>query len=153
MAFQRFIDQHPGWFVVIFPVYFVTLWLLVSASLSYVGGWYSLARVHRALVPFNGAKWGMQSGKMRWLANYNNVLTLGVNQEGLYLATMGFFRFMHPPLLVPWSEVRVRRSKGWFFEYVTFTMGHELAVPLRIRGNLAGKLQSAAGNRWPVEET
>ncbi len=55
-------------------------------------------------------------------------------------------------LLVPWSEVRVRRSKGWFFEYVTFTMGHELAIPLRIRGNLAVKLQSAAGNHWPVEE-
>jgi hypothetical protein len=153
MAFQRFIDQHPGWFVVIFPVYFLTLWLLVSASLSYVGGWYSLARVYRALLPFNGAKWGMQSGKMRWLANYNNILTLGVNQEGLYVATMFLFRFMHPPLLVPWSEVRVRRSKGWFFEYVTFTMGHELAIPLRIRGNLAVKLQGAAGNHWPVEET
>src|SRR5260370_19723797 len=101
MAFQRFIDQHPVWFVVIFPVYFLTLWLLVSASLSYVGGWYSLARVYRALGPLNGSKWGMQSGRMRWLANYNNILTLGLNQEGLYVATMFLFRFMHPPLLVP----------------------------------------------------
>src|SRR5260370_34286822 len=84
--------------------------------------------------------------------NYKNVLTIGVSQEGLYLAVVSLFRFMHPPLLVPWSEVRVRRSKGWFFEYVTFTMGHELAIPLRIRGNLAVKLQSAAGNHWPVEE-
>ena len=37
------------------------------------------------------------------------------------------FRFMHPPLLVPWSEIRVRSKKGWVFEYVIFTMGHELA--------------------------
>jgi hypothetical protein len=55
------------------------------------------------------------------------------------------FRFMHPPLLIPWSEIKVRRSKGWFFEYVTFTMGHELAIPLRIRGKVAAKLRDVAG--------
>src|SRR6266567_3532600 len=30
---------------------------------------------------------------------------------------MFLFRFMHPPLLVPWSEIKVRRNKGWIFEY------------------------------------
>ncbi len=90
---------------------------------------------------------------MRWLANYNNVLTLGVSQQGLYLASMFLFRFMHPPLLVPWSEIRVRSSKGWVFEYVTFTMGHELAIPLRIRKKLAAKSRESAGNYWPIEET
>jgi hypothetical protein len=94
--------------------------------------------------PLNGAKWGMQSGRMRWLANYNNVLTLGASQQGLYLASMFLFRFMHPPLLIPWSEIKVQRSKGWIFDYVTFTMGHELAIPLRIRGNLAAKLRESA---------
>jgi hypothetical protein len=81
------------------------------------------------------------------------VLTLGVSQQGLYLASMFLFRFMHPPLLVPWSEIKVRRSKGWFFEYVTFTLGHELTIPLRIRKKLAAKLQESAGRFWPVEET
>jgi hypothetical protein len=32
-------------------------------------------------------------------ANYNNVLTMGASQQGLYLASMFLFRFMHPPLL------------------------------------------------------
>ena len=94
----------------------------------------------------------MQSGRMRWLTNYNNMLTLGVSPEGLYLASMFLFRFMHPPLLVPWSEIRVRRKKGWAFEYVTFAMGHELAIPLRIRGKLAAKLRESAGSDWPVED-
>jgi hypothetical protein len=150
---QRFIDQHPTVFAAIFPVYFVTLWLLVGATISYVGGWFSLSRLYRTRVPFDGAKWGGQSGQMRWLANYNHVLTLGANQEGLYLASMFLFRFMHPPLLIPWSEIKVRRSRGWFFEYVTFTMGHELAIPLRIRSKLAGRLRDTAGIRWPIEET
>ena len=63
------------------------------------------------------------------------------------------FRFMHPPLLVPWSEIKVRRKKGWVLDYVIFTMGHELAIPLRIRAKLAAKLMESAGRYWPVEET
>jgi len=70
---------------------------------------------------FNGVKWRMRSAQMRWLTSYNNVLTLGVSQQGFYLASMFLFRFMHPPLLVPWSEIKVRRKTGWVFEYVIFT--------------------------------
>jgi hypothetical protein len=157
---QHFIDQHPMLFVAIFPFYFIIIWLLVGiiwllvgAINSYVGGWFSLARVYRTRMAFNGARWKMQSGQMRWLANYNNMLTFGVSRQVLYLASMFLFRFMHPPLLIPWSEIKVRRSKGWCFEYVTFTLGHELAIPLRVRGRLAAKLSESADKCWPIEET
>jgi hypothetical protein len=80
--------------------------------ISFIGGWFSLAKVDRTRLPLDGAKWRMQSGKMRWLTNYNNVLTIGISPEGLYLASIFLFRFMHPPLLVPWSEIGVRRKKG-----------------------------------------
>jgi hypothetical protein len=153
MNFQRLIDQHPSVFVLIFRTYFLFLWILVCTIISFVGRWFSLAKVYRTRVPFDGAKWGGESGWMRGLANYNNVLTVGASQRGLSLASMFLFRFMHRPLLVPWTEIKVRRSNGWMFEYVTFTMGHELAIPLRIRWNLAAKLRKSAGNRWPVEET
>jgi hypothetical protein len=153
MTLQHWIDQHPAVFAAIFPIYFLCLWFLVGAILGLVGGWFSLSKLYRTRVPFNGAKWRRQSGQMRWLTNYNRVLTLGASQEGLYLACMFLFRFMHPPLLVPWSEIRVRRKKGWVFEYVIFTMAHELAIPLRIRSKLAAKVQESAGNCWLVEET
>jgi hypothetical protein len=153
MNLQHWIDQHPSAFAAIFPIYFLCLWLLVAAVISVVGGWFSLAKVYRTRVPFSGTKWRGRSGQMRCLTNYNRVLTLGASQEGLYLACMFLFRFMHPPLLVPWSEIRVRRKKGWVFEYVIFTMGHELAILLRIRSKLSAKLQESAGKYWPVEET
>jgi hypothetical protein len=153
MNLQHWINQHPFVFEAIFPIYFLCLWFLVAATTSLIGGWFSLAKVYRTRVPFDGAKWRMQSGQMRWLANYNNVLTLGASPQGLYLASMFLFRFMHPPLLVPWSEIKVRRKKGWVFETVIFTMGHELAIPLRIREKLAAKLRESAGNYWPIEET
>jgi hypothetical protein len=150
MNTQDFIDRH---FVTFFPLYFVPLWLFLCAIISYVGGWFSLSRVFRTEVPFNGSRWGFQSGQMRWLTNYGNCLTLGADQHGIYLAIMFLFRFMHPPLLVPWSEVTIRRKKGWVFEYVTFIMGRETAIPLRIRGKMAGRLRDAAGGAWPIEET
>ena len=153
MNLQRLIDQHPFAFLAIFPIYFLWLWLLVGATISVIGGWFSLAKVYRTQVAFDGTKWRMQSGQMRWLANYNNVLTIGVSQQGLYLASMFLFRFMHPPLLVPWSEIKVRRKTGWVFEYVILTMGHDLAIPLRVRAKLATKLRESAGTYWPVEET
>jgi hypothetical protein len=146
------IDQHPSLFALIFPIYFLFLWLLVAAAVSFIGGWFSLAQAYRTQEPFDGAKWRMQSGQMRWLANYNNVLTIGASPQGLYLASKFLFRFMHAPLLVPWSEIKVRRSKGWVFEYVTFTLGHDLAIPLRIRAKLAAKLRESAGNACPVVE-
>ena len=153
MNLQRLIDQHPSVFALIFPIYFLTLWLVVGATISLVGGWFSLAKLYRTQVPFKGARWRMQSGQMRWLANYNNVLTVGASPQGLYLASMFLCRFQHPPLLIPWSEIKVRRKKGWVFETVILTLGHELAIPFRIRGKLAARLQESAGDYWPVEQT
>ena len=153
MNLQHWIGQHPSAFAAIFAIYFLCLWFLVASVVSFVGGWFSLARLYRTRVPFIGSKWREQSGQMRCLTNYNRVLTLGTSQEGLYLASMFLFRFMHPPLLIPWSEIKVRRSKGWVFEYVILTMGHDLAIPLRIRAKLAAKLRESAGASWPVEET
>jgi len=68
MNLQRLIDQHPSVFAVIFPIYFLCLWLLVGATISVIGGWFSLAKVYRTRVPFIGAKWRMRSGQMRWLS-------------------------------------------------------------------------------------
>jgi hypothetical protein len=152
MNLQRFIDQHAAALPVIFPLYFFCLWLFITAVVSFIGGWFSLAKVYRTGAPFNGAIWKMQSARMRSLMNYNNVLTIGASPEGLYLASMFLFRFMHPPLLIPWSEIKVQKVKGWTVEYVIFTLAHELPIPLKIRVNLAEKLRASAGNYWPIEE-
>jgi len=152
MSAQSWIDQHHSLLPLIIPVYLVLVWLLVGAHVSWIGGWSALARVYRAQVPFVGTKWTRQSAQMRWLMNYNNVLTTGVNAQGLYLATMVLFRFRHPPLVIPWSDIKVRRRKGWIFEYVILTMGREIEIPLKIRKSLAEKLRAAAGASWPVEE-
>jgi hypothetical protein len=93
MNLQHWIDQHPATFAAIFPIYFLCLWFLVASIISVIGGWFSLAKVYRTRVPFNGAKWRMQSGQMRWLANYNDVLTIN---PSLLLSRSGQRLGWHP---------------------------------------------------------
>ena len=47
MNLQHWIDQHPSVFAAIFPIYFLSLWCLVGAIISFVGGWFSLAKVYQ----------------------------------------------------------------------------------------------------------
>ena len=149
MDAQRWIDRN---FAVVFPVYLFLLWLAVSATVSYLGGWRALSKAFRVRSPFAGPKWRLQSGRMRGLGGYNNCLTVGANSDGLYLGMIFFLRFMHPPLFIPWSEVSVRRKRIWILgERVTLTLGREIAIPFTIGGRLAGKLKAAAGNAWPLE--
>ncbi len=151
---QEFIDNHPALLVVLFSIFFVFMWCLVVAIISFISGWFELSKRFRLVNRFEGASDGMQSGQMRWHANYRNCLTLGANQEGLYLATMFLVRFMHPPLLVPWSQIRVSRKQRWLLGVsVTLTLGRELAIPLRISGRSATLLRDAAREIWPIEET
>jgi hypothetical protein len=65
MNLQRLINQHPSLFAMIFPAYFVLLWISVAAIISLVGGWFSLSKVYRTGLPFQGTKWTMQGGQMR----------------------------------------------------------------------------------------
>jgi hypothetical protein len=47
MNIQHWIDQPPSAFAVIFPIYFLCLWCLVAAIVSFAGGWFSLAKLYR----------------------------------------------------------------------------------------------------------
>jgi hypothetical protein len=105
---QLFLDRHPTWFLAVFPFYFLSIWLLVAAIGSFIGGWHSLAATFRTHVPFAGNQWKAQSAQMRVMAWYSRCLTFGSSREGLYLSIMSLFRFMHPPLLIPWSEIEVQ---------------------------------------------
>src|SRR5262245_33648505 len=134
---QNWLDQHPAALWVIGPCYVVTLWLFVSAIISYIGGWTTLAKRFRLRRSFVGARWSWQSGQMRWIACYRNCLTVGCSPEGLYLATMPLFRFRHPPLLIPWEEVAVEPRQILFLPPVRFGLGRELDIPFYVSAELA----------------
>lgn len=148
---QNWLDQHQAVFWIIFPLYFVGLWLLVSAVISYIGGWTTLAKEYRNTAKVFGECWTRQSGQMRWLASYGSCLTLGADEAGFYLATMPLFRYRHPPLFIPWDRIAIARRRFLFFEFIEFRLGGELRIPLWIRAKLGEKLLAAAGEHSPIE--
>ena len=145
---QHLFDSYP--FLWVIPS--VLLWCGVSFLISQLTGWAVLSRRFRATTSPPRQTWSLQTARMRWGTHYGNCLTVGADPAGLYLAPLFLYRIGHPPLLLPWQEVSVRRrGKVLFTPYVQLQLGREEQIPLTISKRLADRIQSAAGQNWPVE--
>ena len=99
---------------------------------------------------FTGQKWKMQSARLRF-TRYGNVLTIGANQTGLFLAPFVLFSMGHPPLFIPWTEIsNVRPVTILLFKFVAMHLGQEEQIPFTIGENLANQLKALADTAWPA---
>lgn len=107
----------------------------------------------RDIGEFHSYQWPFQSVQMRTLwGNYNNCVNFGADQTGLYMAVFPLFRFGHPPLFIPWSEIQVvSGNQGLIFKKRKLLLGRQELIPLLVSSSLAEKLQEAAGQAWPIE--
>ena len=151
------------WFLPLFVVAFAGLWMFISALLAEIGGWGELARLYaepegmvRAPVQsFPMASLDLRRGRFALPANYSNCAIVEVAQAGLHLRTWRPFRFRHPPLLIPWTQIE-RLEPGSFLFWRTMSI-HPRGVGTRIRldGGPAKAVedvwrQLAAGARQPA---
>lgn len=151
MSAQEWIDHNLG---IVLPIYFVTLWTGIYFFIAKSGGWRLLARRFRMNSSFVGEKWSMQSAAMRFGVSYNNCLTVGANSMGLFVQPMILFRLWHPPLFVPWSEIRRFPKKRLLWDFMEYRLGREEEIPFTVRPKLARKIQAAAvqtGAAMPIE--
>jgi hypothetical protein len=90
------------------------LFCLGSAMASFIGGWHTLAGAYRdeettfrVVDAGKRFRWAsLTLGPTFFPTNYGNCLTIAVDDEGIAVAVMSYLlRFMHPPLLLPWSSV------------------------------------------------
>jgi hypothetical protein len=49
-------------------------------------------------------------------------------------------RIGHPPLRIPWDEIRFSRTNFFFRSYVVLTLGNEEKIPMRIPLRMARNL-------------
>ena len=84
-----------------------------------MSGWRRLAERFHHPKPFEGSYYRFQTAHMTGV-RFGGVLEIGVGETGLYLVPMILFRLFHPPLLIPWSELRAAPVKRFLFE------GHRL---------------------------
>jgi hypothetical protein len=129
-----------------FPLFWVFLMYLAST----LGGWGALAAQYTAPnlegdVPL--AQWRWQTMGMRW-ANYNGVATITLYEEGIHFAVPLLFRPGHPPFLLPWEEMQLRRKKMLFQKYVQVRGERAPSIVVELPQALADKIETAVGKRW-----
>jgi hypothetical protein len=60
--------------------------------------------------------------------------------DALYLSVLFPFRIGHPPLRIPWDEIRMRRTKFLWRRLVLLTLGNQEQIPMRISERMARNL-------------
>ena len=97
-------------FFLLFPLFWMFIIWVVSQM-----GWQALARSYRMHGEFYGETRTFQSGVLNRWVNYNNVLIVGWNGEGLFLHVFFLFRINHPPIFIPWEEIARSEMDSWFW--------------------------------------
>jgi hypothetical protein len=89
--------MNPELILIIIFLVLVVIFPLIGR----ISGWGTLATFYRFSESFMGECWRFQSAEMRWKGGYNNCLTIGANESGLYLSVFFLFRLGHPQLFIP----------------------------------------------------
>jgi hypothetical protein len=120
-------DPAPPWLIplifVAFPIFFVAMWSFVCLLLSMISGWRKIAERFPGSATPTGTRFPMVTGAVG-VMGYRNCLKVHVAPEGLHIAVWKMFRFGHPPLFIPWSEIRNATTRKLFFaENIVFEIG------------------------------
>jgi hypothetical protein len=143
------VDLSPPLFVILFPLFFVALWLAITALLALPSGWLRL----RAKFPDQKAKPALrlscQSGTMGSGVHIRGALNLSVCSSGLRIGVMRLFGPFCRDFFVPWESIGITRRKGLLGPVVDLQFGNPVVGTLSISGNTADRLAAAAAGRWP----
>jgi hypothetical protein len=123
---------------------FLALWCAVCFFISFITGWFALAqRFRKHSEPYGEVR---RAGPffytiyMRFWSHYGSVVSAIAATDALYLSVLFPFRIGHPPLRVPWDEIKFGRTRRFFFTYIVLTLGNQERIPLRISPRMARNL-------------
>ena len=131
-----------------FFVGFVCIWIIISALISYLGGWWSLSQYYHSRPSNIRKKWLFQTAAMRFMTGYGNCLNVCVTDRGLLLSVFFIFRFGHPPLLIPWEDIRVEKFNSWMMKGIRLNFSKVPNVPLILRKGLAQNINDEIDGKW-----
>ncbi len=137
-----------GFWPFLIPLVFVLWWCFIIWAAARICGWSALARRYRLEGRFEGKRRHFRSGKIGW-GNYNGCLTVGANSDGLFLSVMVLFRVGHPPIFIPWAELKPRIRKMWLVgEMMELNVEQTPRTKILLPGKLAKQLAADANKAW-----
>lgn len=101
--------------LIVFPIFFISLWLFVCWILSHVGGWHRLSQSFTTTEKPDNQCLNLASIRVGFI-NYNHCTTLCFSSKGLFISVLRIFRVGHPPLLIPWYELNNPRIKQFLWK-------------------------------------
>jgi hypothetical protein len=126
------------------PVFFVALWCAVCFLISFITGWFALTRrFRRQSAPYGEIRTAgpfFYTVYMRFWGHYSSVIRLSAASDGIYASVLFPFRIGHPPLRIPWDEIKLGRTKWFLRTYIVLTLGNEEMIPMRISQRMARNL-------------
>lgn len=110
---------EPQWFVPLFAA----MWFGIGALLSYLAGWPGLAARFRASQATDGERFRFASGlvgAISWFpVSYSSCLFFTVGNTGFLVSVFFLFRFLTPPLFIPWVQVEsITEGRFWFVRHM-----------------------------------
>lgn len=134
---------QPQWF---FPL-FVVGWFVASGMGALLSGWRSLSERFSAPAEVAGERFRFVSGSMGWVPwfpiSYSNCLFLTVGEAGMALSLFLLFRFLSPPLFIPWAQVESVEKKSGLFGRRVVLQFKDSAVRLTLSGEVASRVVAA----------
>ena len=133
--------MEPQWFFLLFAV----MWFTISALLSHIGGWSSLAAHFRAAQPPTGEHFHFVSGSMGakfFPVSYGGCLFVATNEDGFHLSILLPFRFWSPPIFIPWSQVESVEEKRRLFVRYTVVRVRDQWPSISIRGRAGQSIKA-----------
>ena len=135
-------------FFIVFPLF----WSAIIFLISRIGGWGSMAEAYPSREPHAAQCFSLQSAILRLASNYNGVLKICADDQGLYFSVMFLFRPGHSPFFVPWGEISGTKKGYFFYQVVDLRFQRTPNLPFRIYLRTADRLVDAANGRWAYEK-
>jgi hypothetical protein len=134
-----------------FVPFLAALWLGVLHLLAGLGGWRRLASRYAAGTTPAGERFAFRSAFLGGVS-YGACLRFTAGPGGLGLAVLTPFRPGHPPLFVPWPDLRAESERVLLVQRVRLTFAKAPGVTLRVSRRLARELARASRGALAIPE-
>ena len=131
----------------LFLLFFVALWLMVTALLCLFSGWFRLMVTYPDNPEPALLKLEWQSGWMGAWVNMRGILTLSACPSGLRVGMLRIFGPFCSNLFIPWTEIKAKRGQVSLTS-VTLEFGSPVVGRLGVRVDVADRLARASAGGW-----
>jgi len=130
-------------------------WSVVLSLIARLSGWSLLAEYYEAADAYDGPRRRFQSISMERLkfvpSNYGGVVEFGADARGLHISLFILFRPFHPPLVIPWSDLKVETRQVLMWTQAVLIAARAPEVKIMVPGPTAQWIAMQSGGVFAFE--